>query len=98
MIFPRRRPQYSPQVLWQPAIELDRNRQKPGRRLPAIEALSDKLAGGRQYPDLAVVPWAGEGFWTGRTIDDLAQHSNRPRFFTEKLGIMNLGVTQKQLS
>lgn len=36
-------------------------------------------------------------FWAGREIDDLAQHSNRPRFFTEKFFIINLGVTQELL-
>ncbi|MGA9754106.1 MAG: hypothetical protein WBV23_03090, partial [Desulfobaccales bacterium] len=56
-------------------------------------------------PRMAVSPvlinffsWAGEGFWAGRGIDDLAQHSNRPRLFTEKLSIMNLEVTQEFLA
>ena len=38
-----------------------------------------------------------EPFRVGRGIDDLAQHSNNPRLFTEKLSIMNWGVTQEFL-
>jgi hypothetical protein len=32
-----------------------------------------------------LVPWVGEGFWAGRGIDDLAQHSRRAAAFHREI-------------
>ena len=38
-----------------------------------------------------LVPWVGEGFWAGRGIDDLAQHSSRAAAFHREIIHNELG-------